>query len=73
MIIDCTCANTLTKLRQNFDKKFEPVGRKTVTKWFQKLWESNPKLSKTRLGVREAAPDGYFVEFGSIILPGLPI
>ena len=43
-------------LRQNFDK--------TSTKLRQSPVDENPKLSKTPLGVRAAAPNEYFAKFG---------
>ena len=43
-------------LRQNYDK--------TLTKLRQSPVDENPKLSKTPLGGREAAPKGYFTQFG---------
>ena len=43
-------------LRQNFDR--------TSTKLRQNPVDENPKLSKTPLGGRAAAPKGYFVQFG---------
>ena len=43
-------------LRQHFDK--------TSTKRRQRPVDENPKLFKTNLGGREAAPKGYFAKFG---------